>query len=140
MSGLPVRTSFAGWMKRVPSSVEETHPSGSCSGPGDTRPQQIWLQSMNVSLIIIKSWVIVQLGLSSHTFLFFVITLWSFWIVFGDDYFSCFYYIDISCINFSLFALSCSIFLYLSILWEKIEYHLLLLAYRQIIHCYILPC
>ena len=39
MSEPPVRTSFAGRMKRIPSSIEETRPSGVCSGPGDTRPQ-----------------------------------------------------------------------------------------------------
>ena len=39
VSGPPVRTSFAGRMKRIPSSIEETRPSGICSGPGDTRPQ-----------------------------------------------------------------------------------------------------
>ena len=35
-----VRTSFAGQIKEVSSSVEKARPSGICSGPGNASPQQ----------------------------------------------------------------------------------------------------
>ena len=62
VSGPPVRTSFAGQMKEVSSSVEKVRPSDICSGPGNARPQHLPIKK-NIRIFLLQYFFLVQMKL-----------------------------------------------------------------------------